>query len=366
MLNLFFIIPLTIALYESASIFIPMKINTGLKILGAVILLISLSKSFLYQRTATGFEIIELPKIIFLILSLIFSFLIVALGFVILKDLIWLVCKIFKFKFNAHLASVLILIICSALSIYGIYEGTKVPNIKKYNVNIPGLDKNFNGMKIIMLVDLHISELNNFEFVRKIVNKVNAVEPDLILMPGDFVDGSVKARYNDVKELKNLRAKFGVYGSTGNHEYYFDLEGWLKEFENFGIKILNNEHVQIISGDSKLIIAGTPDQHDSPKIDEAVKNIPENSPIILLAHRPGDAENNSKYNISFQISGHTHGGQIPILYNIVKKFNNGFVRGWYKINDMQLYVSPGTSEWGGFPLRIFDPSEITLFILNGV
>ena len=136
------------------------------------------------------------------------------------------------------------------------------------------------------------------------------------------------------------------------------------------VKILENENVILTSGDSKLILTGIPDSTGeqmglaAPDLEKALKNIPENSPVILMDHRPSNARENSKHNIDFQVSGHTHGGQMPGIYQLVKKANKGFVRGWYEVENMKLYVSPGTSQWNGFVLRLFDPSEITLFVLR--
>ena len=103
----------------------------------------------------------------------------------------------------------------------------------------------------------------------------------------------------------------------------------------------------------------------APDLDEALKDVPENIPVILMDHQPRNARRNAEHkNIALQLSGHTHGGQMPVMYSLVKKMNNGFVRGWYDVDNMKLFVSPGTSQWNGFAFRLFDPSEISLFVLH--
>ena len=102
----------------------------------------------------------------------------------------------------------------------------------------------------------------------------------------------------------------------------------------------------------------------APDIDAALKSAPENVPVILMDHQPGGARRNAEHGVSLQVSGHTHGGQIPGVYTLVQRANGGFVRGWYEVGSMRLYVSPGTSQWNGFAMRLFDPSEITLFVLK--
>lgn len=367
----FILIPLALCLYEILSLIVPLKISVWAKISASLLLLSGLAKSFLYRRTETGFDIVNMPYSLTLLSSVIFNFIIVALFMLVVKDVLWILCKLILRKtFPSHCASLFVFSIALCTTLYGTYEGLRVPDVKMHDVNIKGLGKNFDGMKVAMLVDIHADTLTDKAVVQKIVDKTNALKPDVILIPGDFVDGQVSSRSADVEPLSRLEAKYGVYGTTGNHEYYFDFRGWMNYFKDIGIKILENEHVILTSGDDKLILAGLPDRtggmmglapHD---IDKTLKNIPENIPVILMDHQPRAAYENAKHNVTFQVSGHTHGGQIPVIYTLVRKANNGFVRGWYDVDGMKLYVSPGTSQWNGFALRILDPSEISLFILH--
>ena len=286
------------------------------------------------------------------------------------KDIIYIIWKVFvRTKFPAHHASLIVLVLSVCATIYGVYQGVRVPDVKEYEFRIENLGQDLDGMKIAMLVDIHSSSLNQHEFVKSVVNRTNSLNPDLILIPGDFVDGKVENRSKDLTPLNELTAKFGVYGTTGNHEYYYDYENWMKFLPENGVRILENEHVVIESGDSKLIIAGIPDPTGGrmgltpPNLSLALKDSP-NAPVILMDHQPGAARNNSKHNITLQLSGHTHGGQMPGIYQFVKRANGGFVRGWYDVDGMKLYVSPGTSQWDGFIIRLFDHSEITLFTLR--
>ena len=365
-MSMFFIMPIAICLYEIFSLIVPLKISVWTKIFASLIFLAGLLKIFLYRRTSSGFDMIELPYYVNVLVSVIFNFIIVALFILLVKDIAFIVLRIIlRLNFPSHYASLAVLILALCATLWGTYEGMRMPDVNTHEVKIAGLAKEFDGMRIAMLVDIHASNLNNREFVQAIVNKTNALNPDLILMPGDFVDGQVKTRYADVEPLKTLRAKYGVYASTGNHEYYFDFTGWMRQLKEFGINFLENEHVIIESGDAKLIIAGVPDQTGGNHNTElAVKNIPENVSVILMDHRPEAARENAKYNISLQLSGHTHGGQMPGVYELVRRANGGYVRGWYDVKGMKLFVSPGTSQWTGFQLRLFDPSEITLLILK--
>ncbi|MBQ7577464.1 MAG: metallophosphoesterase [Synergistaceae bacterium] len=366
MMSIFVIVPLTVCIYEILSLILPLKISLSSKIVCAVMLLAGLGKIFLYRRTSAGFDLYELPYALNLIISLIFNFIVIALFLALVKDIIFIVCRfIIRCNFPAHHISLFVLSIGICATLFGTYEGLRVPDVNIHEVKIKNLGKDLDGLKIAMLVDIHADQLSNKNFVSAVVSKTNALNPDLILIPGDFVDGQVESRSADVAPLKNLRAKFGVYATTGNHEYYFNLSGWLEELKSLGIKFLENQHIIITSGDSKLILAGVPDQTSgNHNVSQALQNIPENSPIILMDHRPSEARENAKFNIDLQLSGHTHGGQMPGLKYLVARANKGFARGWYKVENMSLYVSPGTSQWNGFSVRLLDPSEITLFILR--
>lgn len=368
---LFALVPLAVCIYEIFSLIVPLKLPAWVKILLSLVLLSGLAKNFVYRRTADGFELAELHYTMTLALSVIFNFVVAVVFMLLVKDIILLFWKILiRSPFPSAQASTIVFAIGIIATVYGTYEGLRVPDVKRYDVNIKGLGRELDGMKIALMVDIHADILTDRNFVRVITDKTNALEPDVILLPGDFVDGTVKARYSDVEPLKDLRAKYGVYGTTGNHEYYYDYNRWMVQLEEFGIHIMQNESVLITSGDSRIAIAGLPDPtggqmgRTGRDIAATLKGIPEGVPVVLMDHQPRFAPENAGHNVALQVSGHTHGGQIPGIYWLVKRFNNGFVRGWYDLGSMSLYVSPGTSQWNGLPMRIFDPAEITLFTLH--
>lgn len=366
MFNPFMLVPCLICLYDILSMIFPLRFSWPLKIFLILLIISGPAKMLIMRMTPSGFTIPELTRNIALILSAMFSFMIVAAILLIMKDIVQVFWRLFLHaKFPAHFASLAVLILTAISTVYGVYQGTRVPEVVAHDVKIPGLAKSFDGLRVAMIVDIHVGSVNRRPFVESVVESVNTLSPDVILILGDFVDGRVKDRKYDLEPLKDLRAKFGVFAVTGNHEYYYDLHGWLETLTGFGIKFLHNEHAVISSGDSKLVIAGSLDptsrNHDTER---ALENVPANVPVILMDHQPKFANNNAKLGVSLQVSGHTHGGQIPVVYQITRKLNGGFVRGWYDIDGMKLYVSPGTSQWDGFPMRLFDPSEISLFTLH--
>lgn len=370
MLNPFMLVPALVCLYEILSLIMPLKIPTWAKILSILVMLSGLAK-FIFRRTETGMDSLNMSYYVMLATSVVFNFIVIAVFLLIIKDVFFLLWKIFsRSPFPAHNASLFVFSIALVSTLYGTYEGLRVPDINAHTVNVKGLGQDLDGLRVALLVDIHADPLTNSAAVQRIVDKTNALSPDVILIPGDYVDGRVPNRRKDLEPLKNLRARFGVFGSTGNHEYYFDYHGWMKVFPELGIRMLMNEHVVLESGDAKIVVAGSPDPTgammgiEERSVAKALEGRPEGVPVILMDHQPRNAGENAKLGVTLQLSGHTHGGQMPVIYTLTKRANRGYVRGWYDVEGMRLYVSPGTSQWNGFACRLFDPSEITLFTLR--
>jgi hypothetical protein len=363
------IVSLAIFGYETVSLILPLKVHLAWKIVCAALLLVGAFKNTLFQLFGGGmFFAPNLPHWAMLSGALLYNLLIVALFLSVVKDII---CLSWHRRAGGYKASLIVLALSVVLTLYGTWEGTRVPDVTVHEVFLPGLPDEFEGKKIALLVDLHASALNRRPLIQAIVEKTNAIAPDIILMPGDFVDGLALDRKDDLEPLSMLRAPLGVWGVTGNHEYYSRYEDWAKHFEEWGVTMLENRHVVLTSADGRLVIAGVPDQQGarfgfaSPDIEKTLQGAPPGVPVILMAHRPEAAAEHAKAGVALQLSGHTHGGMMPILDSIVAHFNGGYVRGWYDVGPMKLYVSRGTSLWNGFPMRLLDPAEITLMILRG-
>lgn len=252
-------------------------------------------------------------------------------------------------------------------AVIGIYCGTAFPEVKKVTFEIEDLPFRADGMKIVFLTDLHIDRMRDPEWLPLVVAKVNSLEPDLILLGGDLMDGRLENLYSRMLPLRNLKAKNGVYGVPGNHEYYSGYDEWM-EFLNkeCNIKMLVNSNCSPGGGITLMGIAdyaGKKFKRPTPNFREAFKGVGTSDKVILLSHRPDLAREAEKLDVMLQISGHTHGGMLWGLDRIVARLNGGFVSGKYTRGNTQIYVSNGTGIWGGFPVRLSAPSEITLITL---
>ena len=256
------------------------------------------------------------------------------------------------------------------LSAFAVRQAVRVPPLKTVEVAVADLSPVFDGYTILQLTDLHISRLFPASWARAVVDRANALGTDLIVVTGDFIDGSLAMRQADVEPLRDLRAADGVWAVSGNHEYFFDYEAWMRHLAGMGIGILANAHTVLTRRGGALVLAGVTDRsapntdHRGPDLDAALDGAPAGAPIVLLDHQPKNAPLAAARGVALQLSGHTHGGMIRGLDRLVARGNGGFVSGGYTIGGMTLYVSNGTALWPGFALRIGRPSELTRFTLR--
>lgn len=256
------------------------------------------------------------------------------------------------------------------LSAYGVSQGMAVPKPRQVEVAIKDLPAAFDGYRMLQLTDIHASRLLTGDWVRQVVAESNALKPDLIVITGDLIDGTVDARRDDYLPLGDLHAPDGVIAITGNHEYYAQYSDWMQAFRALHMQVLENSHTRVRRGDAALTIAGVTDPVAAryglplPDLQAALAGADPAAPVILLDHRPRNAADAAARGVKLQLSGHTHGGQIIGMDQLVKRANGGFVSGRYEVDGMTLYVSNGAGLWAGFPARIGVASEITLFTLR--
>jgi predicted MPP superfamily phosphohydrolase len=252
----------------------------------------------------------------------------------------------------------------------GVANALRVPPVKDVEVAIRGLPPQFDGYRVLQLTDLHISRLFPASWARRVVDRANASDVDLIVVTGDFIDGSVAMRRDDVEPLRQLRARDGVYAIPGNHEYFFDYREWMQHLTGLGMRMLLNSHVVLGRGDARLTLAGVTDLsarsvgEPGADLDAALAGAPGGVPVLLLDHQPREARRAAARGVALQLSGHTHGGMIVGLDRLVARANAGFVSGRYQVGEMTLYVSNGTALWPGFAVRLGKPSELTRFTLR--
>lgn len=262
---------------------------------------------------------------------------------------------------------VTMLILAFSYIIKGLIGGIKKPVLNKVDITIK--DLGFNTLRIVQLSDVHIGNTIGKAFLQECVDRINALEADIIVITGDLVDRKIEDAQEDLAPLKTLKSKYGTYFVLGNHEYYHGAEAIAAYMPQLNIKALLNESVIITDGTHKLNLIGLNDLqslrfHTMP-IDtyKAFENVDATRPTVVLSHQPKSIEVLEDKTYDLMLSGHTHGGQI-FPFGFLVMLQQPFLAGLYDITDKkQIFVSRGTGYWGP-PVRVFAPSEISVLDLT--
>lgn len=247
--------------------------------------------------------------------------------------------------------------------------------IHKTEIPLFNLPKALDGLRLVQLSDIHAGSFNSQKPMERVAFLVNTLNPDLILITGDYVNfepDEIPFIYNSLRVLK---AKYGVFGCLGNHDHYMSLEKQsqlIEMLQSANINLLINSNVKIEIDKEQLQLAGMDNSSERIKfgdLDKALNGLNHDEPIILLSHDPinWDREVRAKTKVDLMLSGHTHGGQIGIEIlgqtftptRIVYKQYAGL----YKYKDQYLYVNRGIGTVGP-PVRVGIPPEISLHILR--
>lgn len=311
---------------------------------------------------------IYLTKALYFLFGFVFFLFIIT----ILRDTLWVVIDLIRRAPMEEMKNppllkkinILTVVFCLFVCLYAVYEAEKSAAVKTYDITSAKIKT---PTKVVMLSDLHIDVDVKPEKVKNIVNRVNAFNPDVIVLVGDIIDNTPKNLYSQMEELKNFKATYGTFVTLGNHEFYLGAMEWGMKFASLGFSFLNNYGEKI--GSTGLYIAGIPDINAAQgyklpiKFENALHNAEKEDYVMLLSHTPKILEEMPKERIDLMLSGHTHGGQIFPFHYFVEQANDGILAGFYNRNGVNMYVSRGTRYWGP-PMRLFAPSEITVFNLK--
>jgi predicted MPP superfamily phosphohydrolase len=267
--------------------------------------------------------------------------------------------------FIARLSATAIAVLVAGLGGAALRSALRSVDVRRIRVKLERLPRGQHGFTLVQLTDVHVGPTIGREFIDDIVRRTNALEPDLIAITGDLVDGSVEQLRDAVAPLAGLRARHGVFFVTGNHEYFSGAEPWFNELARLGIRVLRNECVSIGAADASFDLGGI-DDHSAGRygglepaaaVSRALAGRDRSRELVLLAHQPRSLLMAEPFGVGLQLSGHTHGGQIwPFKYLV--RLQQPFVEGLHRRGDAQIYVSRGTGYWGP-PMRLAAPAEVT-------
>lgn len=297
-----------------------------------------------------------------------------------LAYLLVLVLKLFKINYIKKNIGIGILVLVVLLSFYGYYNAFNT-EIKNIEVNIKDLPSEWVDKTIVHISDVHLGIIHNKGFLKKVVEKINKIEPEIVLITGDMFDGMDGFSFDILEPINSLVTKKGVYFTTGNHEFYLGNKP-LSLIEEAGINILDNEIVNI---DGLQVIGVNYDYNgDGKEFFGPESGYNDNMPSILMYHTPtnimkpdnGESMHYNAYwspdtrlgivqanGVDLQLSGHTHKGQMFPFDILTKIIFKGLDYGLQVKDDFSIYISSGVGTWGP-PMRTNSRSEIVAIKLK--
>jgi uncharacterized protein len=252
--------------------------------------------------------------------------------------------------------------------------------VTERDIHLTGLASAFDGMRVVQFSDIHMDEFTEPFFLREVIDRVNQMEPDLVLLTGDFVSYGISTKrfaIGSAWQCANMLTALTcrqVFAVLGNHDVFVDSKEVTAALTANGITVLTNACLPIERGGGRLWLAGLDDPligdpDPESAIPAAIRDVP-HEPVILMCHAPDYADDLLAHpagkSVRLMLSGHTHGGQIrlPVVGALqLPDMGRKYVEGWFQLEQMQLYVNRGIGTVG-IPFRLDCPPEISLFTLR--
>ena len=239
------------------------------------------------------------------------------------------------------------------------YINTRTLKINTLNIEIPARGSALKELNAVLISDIHLSIVNSDGFAEDMVEKINALHPDIVFVAGDLVDdkAAVLREKGIGFSFRDIKAPLGVYGITGNHEYINGVDSSVDYMKELNVIPLRDSSITIANG---FVLVGREDRSRGLKRRKSLRDLVESSeknlPIILMDHTPFQLEEAMENGVDLQLSGHTHHGQMFPINLITSKIYE-ISRGYKKKGNTQYYVSSGVGTWGP-PVRTGSRSEI--------
>jgi len=256
-----------------------------------------------------------------------------------------------------------------AAGLYGLLNAAW-PRVVRIAVALPNLPAQWRGRTAALVSDLHLGHVRNGRFVRRVVNKLLALQNDIVFVAGDLYDGvaadfeKLARPWADLVASPNAAA-LGVYYIAGNHEEFYRNAEYLPPLLRAGIRVLNNEKVEVDG--LQLIGVHYRDAVNADQYRSILRNmkLDRTRASLLLLHAPVRLPISEEEGISLQLSGHTHGGQFFPWTLIAQRVWKKFIHGLQRFGALQVYTTYGTGTWGP-PLRLGTRPEIVLITFEAI
>jgi predicted MPP superfamily phosphohydrolase len=250
---------------------------------------------------------------------------------------------------------------------YGFAESGAI-QVERVSVHLPNLPASFNNLRIAFLTDIHHGPYLTTDGVAAMVRTAQALQPDLILLGGDYCLRETRYIAPCFDVLKGLNAPLGVFGVLGNHDYAHGEGETRRGMKAAGIQDLTNNGLWLTRGNDRLRLGGVDDLwFGRPDAKPALGDATRNDACLLVSHNPDFAETLTDPRVGLTLCGHTHGGQasIPGLANpfVPSRYGMKYAKGLVEAPTTKVYVSKGLG-LTALPMRFNCPPELTLLTLR--
>lgn len=266
-----------------------------------------------------------------------------------------------------------------AIGAGSLYRDTTDLKVTRLEIRLERLPSRLDGLRIVQLSDFHYDRYVDVGVINSAVRTANQLQPDLVVLTGDFVTQGPFSGQRDAPAARNaepcsqilagLRPRLGTFAVLGNHDYFTDPDLVAEILRGRGFHVLRNQSFPLEVDGARLWVAGVNDVvAGADDLDLALRDVPSSEAVVLLAHEPDLADWVPPNRVDLQLSGHSHGGQIvlpitgpPYLPPLARKYPWGLRR----LGPLTLYTNRGIGTII-LPVRFNCPPELTLFILRAV
>lgn len=249
--------------------------------------------------------------------------------------------------------------------------------VTRLDIKLKRLPPAFHNLRIAQFSDIHFNSFVPSSHLASVVEKTNAEKPDVVILTGDYVTGAGNAKEGNARAeqawpcgdiLRKIDAPMGCFAVLGNHDHFTNPNIVTEALSSTGrIEVLRNRSAALEKDGARVWLAGVDDvTWWRARPEQALRTVPAEECTLVAVHEPDFADEMAKYPVDFQVSGHSHGGQIRMpgvgalyLPNLARKYPLGR----YRIGGLQLYTNRGIGVIG-VPVRLMCPPEITIFTLK--
>jgi len=269
---------------------------------------------------------------------------------------------------SARVKRILALVIVVAVLLGYMLVEPYLLRTRRYEYTSADVPPSFDGLTVVLVADIHHGPFFSRPRVSNLVERINDLQPDLVLLGGDYVHRSPDYIEPVFSELAKIRAPLGVFGVLGNHDHWEGAELVRRSAQDAGIRLLDNDALWIERGDSRIKLGGVGDLYAGRQdLAPTVGDVEDGDLVMLLSHNPDYTEQLGDQPVDLVFSGHTHGGQVTLFGLwapvVPSRYGQKYRSGRIHQGKTTVFVTNGVGTITP-PIRFFAPPDITVVTLE--